>query len=215
MKHSIFSEILSKTAAGLVMITVSMYLGTTLPRTEQPQSESVQAQTKTENEITIPSKKLKREPITEIKTYSVPLTTEAQLHLMRTAQDKGIRPELVLSIITIESNFDPNAVSHTDDHGLMQINRINHEQLKAELGIDNFYDPEQNITAGIHILDKCLKHFNGDETHALIAYQHGIRGAEMLLDQGYRETTYSQKVQAREAMGFDATIRFVYGEVQK
>ncbi len=57
-----------------------------------------------------------------------------------------INPQIVLTIIKTESNFDEGAVSHTKDYGLMQINAKVHKQV--------LLDPEKNIKFGIRFLQK-------------------------------------------------------------
>lgn len=74
--------------------------------------------------------------------------------LMRKCLEKNIPINNALSLIQIESNFDPNAVSWTGDHGLFQFNL---SIWKKELDIDEakLYDPEYNIEIGLTIFKRC------------------------------------------------------------
>mgnify|MGYP002508478683 CR=1 FL=1 len=46
---------------------------------------------------------------------------------------------LIFAVMEHESSFDPNARSESGDSGLMQVNDINLETLKKELGIDDIF----------------------------------------------------------------------------
>ena len=59
---------------------------------------------------------------------------------------------LMLGICHRESDFDANAVSHTKDYGLMQINISNFKGLG--LTKNNVFDPETNIKTGIAFFSK-------------------------------------------------------------
>lgn len=67
---------------------------------------------------------------------------------------KNVPVSVALTIIMIESNFDPHAISETDDHGLFQLNL---KSWKDELEIDEarIYEPEYNIELGLEVLKRC------------------------------------------------------------
>lgn len=98
---------------------------------------------------------------------------------------------LALAIAEVETHFDPDAVSPTNDYGLMQINKVNHEWL-LEIGIDPTTH-EGNIEAGVRIISGHLQTY-GDVERALMAYNCGPTGARRLWDQGIFETEYSRNV---------------------
>lgn len=78
-------------------------------------------------------------------------------------------PDLVLAIIDVESNFNPNAVSGMGAVGLTQIM----EFWKGSLGIDrDLRDIDTNIKVGLDILAMYEKTFGGLEL-ALTAYNRG------------------------------------------
>lgn len=111
----------------------------------------------------------------------------------RICEKYDVPVDLILAVIYVESNFDPNAISATEDYGLMQINRINHAQLEKDLGITNILNPEQNIESGVYIFSKLLNKYS--ENEALMAYNLGEGGAKRLWAQGIYETGYTQEVQ--------------------
>lgn len=100
---------------------------------------------------------------------------------------------LVMALIQYESNFDPDAISSTNDYGYMQINVINHEWLTETLGVTDYLDPYQNIRAGVFILRKLFERYQ-DTDMVLMAYNLGETGASRLWEQGIFSTDYTQGI---------------------
>lgn len=98
----------------------------------------------------------------------------------------------VMGLIQTESTFNPSVVSSTNDHGLMQINTINHEWLQEKLGITDFLDPYQNTRSGIYILRNLFEKYE-DPEKVLMAYNMGETGAKKLWNKGVYETDYTRK----------------------
>jgi Transglycosylase SLT domain len=108
----------------------------------------------------------------EIFTPSTePLTEKTPFQkLIRDAAARyNLDPTLIHSVIAIESNFDPKAVSRKNARGLMQL-----MPRTAELmGVKDSFDPGQNIDGGAHYLSDMLKKYGNDVTLALAAYNAG------------------------------------------
>lgn len=121
------------------------------------------------------------------------LSGELQSFMQECCADYGVPYALALAMAEVETNFDPYAVSSTGDHGLMQINEINHEWL-TEIGLDPLTQ-EGNIEAGIYMMAENLDAY-GSMERALMAYNCGDAGAQKLWDAGTYETEYSRKVMA-------------------
>ena len=81
----------------------------------------------------------------------------------------GISPALVKAVVTVESAFDPKAVSAKGARGLMQLM----PGTAADLGVDNLYDPRGNLDGGIRHLRVLLDRYDGDLRLALAAYNAG------------------------------------------
>ena len=128
--------------------------------------------------------------------YDVPLSAELQEYIWLLSQEYEVPYELIYALIETESSFRPNVVSSTNDYGLMQINKVNHEWLSNELGISDFLNPEQNILAGCYILSGHLRATEGDIVLALMRYNCGAAGAKRLWSQGIYSTRYTDKVMA-------------------
>jgi soluble lytic murein transglycosylase-like protein len=100
--------------------------------------------------------------------------------------------DLIKAIISCESEGKVKAKNHnrdgTTDHGLMQINSCNHEWLKKELGITDFYDIRQNIHCGVFMLADLMSRHDNLHT-VLMAYNMGERRTKEL----HREGVYASK----------------------
>jgi soluble lytic murein transglycosylase-like protein len=87
----------------------------------------------------------------------------------RLAPGFRLDPELVLAVIQTESNFDPTAHSPKDARGLMQLI----PETAQRFGVQDVWDPVQNMRGGMAYLRWLLDHFDGDRELALAAYNAG------------------------------------------
>lgn len=85
------------------------------------------------------------------------------------AREHRLDQALLHAVITVESGYDPQAVSHRGAVGLMQLM----PQTARRYGVRNLYDPAQNIRGGARYLRDLLGKFNNDLTLALAAYNAG------------------------------------------
>lgn len=96
-----------------------------------------------------------------------PSTSIADL-VERTAKAHNVDPLLVDSVIRVESNYNPNAVSPKGAQGLMQLMPPTAQML----GVTDSFDPAENIEAGVKYL-KYLQDLYKDDRLALAAYNAG------------------------------------------
>ena len=80
-----------------------------------------------------------------------------------------IDSDLIHAVIQAESSFNPMAVSKVGAQGLMQLM----PQLQEELGVDDPFDPRQNIMAGTEYLKRLLDRHDGNLALALASYNAG------------------------------------------
>ncbi|OIR16361.1 membrane-bound lytic murein transglycosylase C precursor [mine drainage metagenome] len=85
------------------------------------------------------------------------------------ARKYGVDSALLHAVITVESKYNPRAVSNKGAVGLMQLM----PKIARQYGIDNLYDPAQNVQGGAQYLRDLLNKFNGDVSLALAAYNAG------------------------------------------
>ena len=89
--------------------------------------------------------------------------------VQQAATSKQVDPKLVHSIIQVESGYNPNAVSNKGAMGLMQLI----PGTAKRFGVENPFDPGQNIHGGVSYLKYLLDMFRGDVTLSLAAYNAG------------------------------------------
>ena len=89
--------------------------------------------------------------------------------IQRLAQQYSVDPHLVRAIITVESNFDPRAVSRAGAQGLMQLM----PDTAARYRVEDPFDPHANLEGGIRYLRDLLRLFPSDLRHVLAAYNAG------------------------------------------
>jgi len=102
-----------------------------------------------------------------------PKKAERLLHsiVIQAAGRYQIDPALVKAIIMAESGYNTRATSKRGAKGLMQLMPATAQAL----GVEDIFNPKQNISGGVRYFKKLVTQFNGDVELALAAYNAGSR----------------------------------------
>ncbi len=85
------------------------------------------------------------------------------------SHDSHVPPGLVRAVLMAESAGDPSAISRVGAQGLMQLMPAT----AAACGIDDPFDPTENVECGAGYLHQLLRRFHGNATLAVAAYNAG------------------------------------------
>jgi soluble lytic murein transglycosylase-like protein len=96
-------------------------------------------------------------------------TPEISNLVEQTANRLQVDPQLVHAIIKVESEYDPKAVSNKGAMGLMQLI----PETAQRFGVENPFNPKDNIEGGVSYLKHLLDLFGGDLPLSLAAYNAG------------------------------------------
>lgn len=85
------------------------------------------------------------------------------------AKQYSVSPSLIKAVIQVESAYNPSAVSPKGAKGLMQLL----DSTASDFGVNNIFDPYENIKGGAKYLRYLLDIFKEDLSLALAAYNAG------------------------------------------
>lgn len=130
--------------------------------------------------------------------YDIPLEKQYQDFVFDMCEKYSVPVNIVLGIMWQESKFDFMAVSKDKQCvGIMQVNRINYDELNKQLGVTDLTNPYQNIESGIYIFSNLL-HKYGDCHKALVCYNCGERGAKDLIASKYSIDVMNYAMQLKQ-----------------
>lgn len=124
------------------------------------------------------------EHVEGLKSYSVPKSADVRATrrapmssaheayedlIIEHSTRHNVRQSLVRAVIQVESGFNPVARSPKGAMGLMQLMPAT----ARDLGVQNPFDPSQNVRGGVLYLRQLLDRYDGNEELALAAYNAG------------------------------------------
>ena len=115
--------------------------------------------------VTIPDDQIASIEPEDVLPASVPYAE--QIH--SAASKYSLDPKLIASVISVESNFNSQAVSSKSALGLMQLE----PKTAVELSVGDVFDPKQNIDGGARYLRQLLDRYSQDLILTLAAYNAG------------------------------------------
>ena len=128
--------------------------------------------------------------------HDIPLSEDIQKYAYNKCQESGIDYYIFLGLMRKESSFNPEAVSKTNDYGLCQINKINHNWMRKVFGSDwDPLNPYDSIDASIFMLSEYTKDYNCDNYHVLLMnYNMGHGNAVECFNSGIYSSKYSRAI---------------------
>jgi soluble lytic murein transglycosylase len=134
------------------------------------------------------------------------------------SEENGLEPAFVAGVIYTESRFRPDAESHREAYGLMQLLPQSAHFIQRKSGIEGDYrDPKVNILLGTWFLGYLEDRYQGDERLMLAAYNSGEgnvdawvseEGFDIAKDIPYKET----REYVKNALEAGQTYQELYGK---
>ena len=107
----------------------------------------------------------------ELADFFSPQVQRWDSDILRWSADHGLDPNLVATVMQIESCGDPFVVSPAGAIGLFQVMPYHFSENEEPFAADT------NARRGLSYLRRALEHFNGEAAMALAGYHGGIGGA--------------------------------------
>ncbi len=107
-------------------------------------------------------------PAVDFNEVGLNLTAFAD-EVFNAAAQYGVDEALVRAVMHAESAFNPNAISRAGAQGLMQLIPATADRF----GVENAFDPNQNIQGGVGYLAWLTKRFDGDLRKVAAGYNAG------------------------------------------
>lgn len=102
-------------------------------------------------------------------TGVIKCSDELNQYFKEASETYGVDLKLLKCIAYAESNFDPESTSRSGAMGIMQLM----PKTAEGLGVQDAYDPRQNILGGAKYISIQLERFEGNIEYALAAYNAG------------------------------------------
>lgn len=180
-----FDEELADRMAGMSDKSIANVLYRSLEKLVEKQSQSQKVETPSQAKVVTPTAKpilpapkyIKIEREESIDRPAVAKTQTAKTDdklskydpiIKQTSEKYRLHPELLKSVIKVESNGDPKAISKAGAKGLMQLA----DTTASDMGVKNVFNPDQNIEGGARYLRHLIDRFK-DIKKALAAYNSG------------------------------------------
>lgn len=107
-------------------------------------------------------------------TYNYNPETVYDGYFEAASEKYGVPVDLLKAVAKVESDFKPTVVSSSGAVGIMQLMPAT----ARSMGVEDSYDPQQNIYGGAKLLSILLEQFDGDVDCALAGYNAGAGAVE-------------------------------------
>jgi Transglycosylase SLT domain len=112
--------------------------------------------------------------VVPVKPAALAANSQFSQYIQSAATRFNVDADLISSVIAIESNYNPRAISRRNARGLMQLI----PDTAFRLGVHNAFDPRENIDAGTQYLGQLLHRYDNNLILALAAYNAGPQRVE-------------------------------------
>ena len=121
-----------------------------------------------------PTKNIKANVDVTAEYFAVPANKAYDEIIQEAAEKYEMDSDLIRAVMQAESAFHPYVVSRAGAEGLMQLM----PDLADEMGVDNAFDPRDNIMGGVRYLKRLLDYHDGNVDLALASYNAGPGNVE-------------------------------------
>lgn len=133
----------------------------------------------------------------------------------------NLSPSMVASVIKIESNYNPNAISSAGAIGLMQLMPTTASEIANKLGKDwnynDLFDVDNNIEIGCYYLRYLLDIFKEDTDNSLSSYNWGLNNVKTWILKGnvdgYGTITNIPVVETSKYLKKYRRAKFMYSDI--
>ncbi|HWI19818.1 MAG TPA: lytic transglycosylase domain-containing protein [Vicinamibacterales bacterium] len=123
----------------------------------------------------LPTAKIMKPKVEVSSEFMAIPASEAYDEIIQEASQKyDLDANLIHAVMQAESAFHPYAVSRAGAEGLMQLM----PELADEMGVNNAFDPRENIMGGVRYLKRLLDYHKGNLDLALASYNAGPGNVE-------------------------------------
>ena len=158
------SYISEKQSLGIADMLYSKFTGEkldSLPKVSELKTNNLKTK---KNNTEIPAA-----PVMKPSTKSIKRLKKFEGIINKAADSFNIDKNLIKSVIFTESAGKVKALSNAKAKGLMQLM----DSTAKEMGVNNIWNPEENIRGGAKYLARMLRQYNGDIRLSLAAYNAG------------------------------------------
>ncbi len=165
--------IIQSTVLVTAMFSTSVFADTRLERLSKQLSLLSYVQPKSSDETFGREKSNTRENLF-CRAHDLEIVDLHQI-IEKTAKQHDIPPEIISAIMSIESNFNPCAISKSGALGLMQLMPKTAKSLGIDVNSGEVFDIRSNINAGVELLKQNLSSENNNLLSALVMYNAGSK----------------------------------------
>jgi soluble lytic murein transglycosylase-like protein len=111
-----------------------------------------------------------------------PVPANLEALIAEKAKKHGVPLQFAHAVVSVESNYNPNATGRGATIGLMQIKHPTARGMGFDGSVQQLYDPAANLEYGMKYLGQAHRLARGDTCGTIMRYQGGLRAVSMSAD---------------------------------